>query len=171
MASSGVVPKKNRKTLLGKMVIIGQDLRNIPVSHDHHRHFSPSFDFEQLHGHFELFARTVHDRIRSQHVHAKTVGHRQVKSIQRPHCRRSAGHPLARLTILFLLNRHDVIQLLLAMTAKQLLDALRIVLRQFLAPHLLCERRVQLDVRQPARNGSIKRRRWRSAVSLSGSGQ
>ena len=43
------------------------------------------------------------------------------------------------------------------MTAKQLLDALRIVLRQFLAPHLLCERRVQLDIRQPAQNGRIKR--------------
>ena len=62
MASSGVVPKKNRKTLLGKMIIISQDLRNIPVSHDHHRHFNSSFDFEQLHGHSELFVRTAVDR-------------------------------------------------------------------------------------------------------------
>jgi len=98
----------------------------------------------------------AHDRIGREDLYVPTVGNCQMQCIQRPKRRGSLGHPLTRLAVVSFLNGNDVIQPPLTVATKQFLYALRVFLRQFAAPHLLCERGVELDLGEPAYHGSLK---------------
>ena len=104
----------------------------------------------------KVSACLIQDLIGRQDMQLVAVSGRKVKCIQRTQCCRPLGHPLTRPENVGILNRHHVVQPPITVVSKQLLHPLCIFVRQLVTAHLLCERGVQLYIREPADYGRIE---------------
>ena len=99
----------------------------------------------------------VRPPIRRQNLQISTMGHGKVQRIKGSEHRVHSSDPLSGLNEISVFDCRDLVQCMGHVGAEEFLNPLGILFRQFTLPHLLRQRRMQLDVGQPTHNRRAKR--------------